>query len=233
MRAEGMISAAEQKLCENALRFEKKSVRNIFIHKDQVIFINKHQLTCSNLEFIYKIYMLNLLPVIDQQTGRFVAFFNYKIYLNLLITYQHKQITEKLIFDKCLEHPGLIRRSTSLVEAFSKISKSKNRVVAVVDDYVNLEFKGILNAELLLSSVMNRQFAVTSKFENFLYQQINTNTYLVNSKCDLRLVFSHILNISDSTPKYKTINQFLIQLNGGKIHKFESVFFKNYQFKKY
>ena len=232
MYEEGMISKTERKLTENILSFEKKSVSNIYIKKHQINFMHPNELKLPEINFLYKIFAKETLPIVERNTGKFIGFFNYKKYFKLMLT-PTSNITKKQIFEKCIDSQRVIRNKTSVSEAYSKISKTKNHLVAVVDNYISQTFLGLLDDKMILASLVNKQFAIAADNENFLYQQISNDVFLVNSKCNIEMVFNHIINIPEVKTKFKTIDEFLIDLNKGEVKKYESVFFRNYEFKKY
>ena len=209
----------EQILFSNVFKFSNKTLKEIMVHRINMVCINKNDSQDKVLEIItnngYTRY-----PVIDKDKDDIVGFIHVRDIYEEIVTHNNLEI------DKCLREISSFNEETKIRDAFKDLKEKKEQIAIVVDSFNGTS--GLVTLEDIIEELVGE---IEDEFDEEQYiNEVDENSYVVSGIAPLEIINKNIGTtiVSNSC---ETIGQWLIIKLGNDVKEGKSLVYDSYEFK--
>ena len=200
---EGEIDDIEKKLLNNVFEFDDKRVRDVMIHRLDVIFLNdfdsKRKWESIMIKTRHSIY-----PVYHKNKDNVIGILSIKDY------FKYKKENKEIIIKKCVKQALITMDSLHIDELFLIMQKSHKHFAVVVDEYGSIS--GIVTMKDLLEELVGELKDDSSLLPQETHIiKIDENTWKIRGNTMLKEISAQI-NFSFPQSSYSTFAGFIFSL---------------------
>lgn len=209
----------EQILLSNVFKFSNKTLKEIMVHRVNMVCINKNDSQDQVLNIItnngYTRY-----PVIDKDKDDILGFIHVRDIYEEIVT------NDKLEIDKCLREISSFNEETKIRDAFKDLKEKKEQIAIVVDSYNGTS--GLVTLEDIIEELVGD---IEDEFDEEEYiNKATENSYIVRGNTPVEIVNKSIGTtiISNSS---ESIGEWLISNLGSEVKEGNYLIYDSYEFK--
>ncbi|MEG0313780.1 MAG: hemolysin family protein [Erysipelotrichaceae bacterium] len=225
IETEGVLEQEERELIESAIEFDDKTVRDIMVPKDDVVFIYDTT-TYEELKIIMNKYKLSRFPVISYKTLQAVGVLRVRDVLDNLLT------DKPIVVKDLMQKPIYVSQRRKLYHILHNIQKSRSHMAIVVENIKSHNFVGIVTLEDVLEELVGEIYDEYDPLPTHVVE-IGQHTFDVEGHVMISDFFDNY--IDDQEPpvtKALTIGAWVSELNEGrKVRKNRELEFENFTIK--
>lgn len=222
---EGVLEQEERELIESVIEFDDKSVRDIMVPRDQVVFLYDNA-TFEQLKEVLKDHKLSRLPIISYKTTEVVGILRVRDVLDALLTEQEIVISELMC------KPVFVSQRKKLPAVLEDIQKSREHMAIVEESMTSHVFVGVITLEDVLEELVGEIYDEYDPLPNHVIE-IGLHTFEIDTKVSLLDFFDTY--VEDQEPpktKARTFASWVFELNNHrKVRKGREITFENYEIK--
>lgn len=222
---EGVLEQEERELIESVIEFDDKSVRDIMVPRDQVVFLYDNA-TFEQLKEVLKDHKLSRLPIISYKTTEVVGILRVRDVLDALLTEQEIVIAELMC------KPVFVSQRKKLPAVLEDIQKSREHMAIVEESMTSHVFVGVITLEDVLEELVGEIYDEYDPLPNHVIE-IGLHTFEIDAKVSLVDFFDTY--VEDQEPpktKGRTFAAWVFELNNHrKVRKGREITFENYEIK--
>ncbi|WP_186579488.1 hemolysin family protein [Aquibacillus kalidii] len=197
----GAIQDREKQMINNIFQFDNTVISNIMIHRTHVTAIPIEYSLKEVVQFVNE-EKYTRYPVYDGNIDNIIGILNVKD----LFHYLENGIHDSLNIKSILREPFFVPDSRMADDLFKDLQKYKVHLAVVLDEFGGTA--GIVTLEDLLEEIVGNIFDEHDE-EEFEYERINENTFIVNGTLGLHEV-SKIIDEPVSSEDYDTLGGYII-----------------------
>ena len=222
---EGVLEQEERELIESVIEFDDKSVRDIMVPRDQVVFLYDNA-TYDQLKQILHDHKLSRLPVISYENTEVVGILRVRDVLDNLL--EEKEIVIKDL----MQPPVFVTQRKKLPAVLEDIQKSREHMAIVVESQTSHVYVGIVTLEDVLEELVGEIYDEYDPLPNHVFE-IGHHIFHIDGKVSLQDFFD--MYVSDQqVPKTnaRTFAAWVFELNNHrKVRKGREIEFENFEIK--
>lgn len=222
---EGVLEQEERELIESVIEFDDKSVRDIMVPRDQVVFLYDNA-TFAQLKEVLKDHKLSRLPIISYKTTEVVGILRVRDVLDALLTDQEIVISELMC------KPVFVSQRKKLPQVLEDIQKSREHMAIVEESMTSHVFVGIITLEDVLEELVGEIYDEYDPLPNHVIE-IGLHTFEIDAKVSLLDFFdTYVEDQEPPTTKARTFAAWIFELNNHrKVRKGREITFENFEIK--
>lgn len=222
---EGVLEQEERELIESVIEFDDKSVRDIMVPRDQVVFLYDNA-TFAQLKEVLKDHKLSRLPIISYKTTEVVGILRVRDVLDALLTDQ------KIVISELMCKPVFVSQRKKLPQVLEDIQKSREHMAIVEESMTSHVFVGIITLEDVLEELVGEIYDEYDPLPNHVIE-IGLHTFEIDAKVSLLDFFdTYVEDQEPPTTKARTFAAWIFELNNHrKVRKGREITFENFEIK--
>lgn len=223
---EGVLEQEERELIESVIEFDDKSVRDVMVPRDQVVFLYDNA-TYDQLKDVLAQHKLSRLPILSYKTTEVVGILRVRDVLDALLAGKTIDIAELMVKPVC------VTQRKKLPQVLEDIQKSREHIAIVVESLNSSVFVGIITLEDVLEELVGEIYDEYDPLPNHVLE-IGLHTFEIDGSVTLIEFFDQYLDEDDEFPetKARTFANWVFELNGKrKVRKGRELSYENYEIK--
>lgn len=222
---EGVLEQEERELIESVIEFDDKTIREIMVPRDQVVFLYDNA-SYDQLKKVLHDHKLSRLPVISYETTEVVGILRVRDVLDAFL--EEKEI---VIRDMMCE-PTFVTQRKKLPAVLQDIQKSREHIAIVKESQNSNLFVGIITLEDVLEELVGEIYDEYDPLPNHVIE-IGHHTFLVDGKVSLNDFFDTYVDEQEAPEtKARTFSAWIYELNNHrKVRKGRAIDFENLEMK--
>lgn len=197
---QGEIEEVEMQVVSNLFEFTDLRVEDAMTHRTEIKALPIDS-TLSDVATMVSETGFNKFPVIDGNLDHIVGILYSKDTVPLFPSLQSSNPAPSI--KDCIRHPHFVPESKMLVELFSEMKLSGERMAVVVDEYGGTS--GIITLMDILEEIVGELEIPQSRY----IVELDNGSYLVNGRTEIKDV-GKLLELPDIGEKGATLSSFLI-----------------------
>lgn len=222
---EGVLEQEERELIESVIEFDDKSVRDIMVPRDQVIFLYDN----ASFEQVKKTlseHKLSRLPILSYETTEVVGVLRVRDVLDAMLANQEIKISE------LMREPVFVNQRKKLPDVLEDIQKSREHMAIVEESLTSHVFVGVITLEDVLEELVGEIYDEYDPLPDYVIE-IGLHTFEIDAKVSLPDFFTKYVEDQDP-PETKARNfaAWVYELNHHrKVRKGREMSFENFTLK--
>lgn len=222
---EGVLEQEERELIESVIEFDDKSVRDIMVPRDQVVFLYDNA-TFDQLKALLSEHKLSRLPILSYETTEVVGILRVRDVLDAMLT------EREIIIKELMCEPVFVNQRKKLPDVLEDIQKSREHMAIVEESLTSHVFVGIITLEDVLEELVGEIYDEYDPLPNHVIE-IGLHTFEIDGKVSL-LDFFDTYAEDQEAPKTKarSFAAWIYELNNHrKVRKGREITFENLEIK--
>lgn len=222
---EGVLEQEERELIESVIEFDDKSVRDIMVPRDQVVFLYDNA-TFEQLKAVLNEHKLSRLPILSYETTEVVGILRIRDVLDAMLAGEEVNI-RTLMCD-----PVFVNQRKKLPDVLEDIQKSREHLAIVEESLTSHIFVGIITLEDVLEELVGEIYDEYDPLPNHVIE-IGLHTFEIDGKVSLLDFFDTYVEDQEAPKtKARTITAWVYELNNyRKVRKGREITFENFEIK--
>lgn len=222
---EGVLEQEERELIESVIEFDDKSVRDIMVPRDQVIFLYDNA-TFDQLKVLLNSHKLSRLPILSYETTEVVGILRVRDVLDAMLA-GHDVVIKDLMCE-----PVFVNQRKKLPDVLEEIQKSREHMAIVEESLTSHVFVGVITLEDVLEELVGEIYDEYDPLPNHVIE-IGLHTFEIDGKVSLLDFFDTY--VEDQAPpktKARSFAAWIYELNNHrKVRKGREITFENFEIK--
>lgn len=218
---EGVLEQEERELIESVIEFDDKSIRDIMVERDHVIFLYDN-ISLTKLKAILQEHKLSRLPVISYETTKVVGILRVRDVLDRLLEEKPINIVDMM------QTPIFISQRKKLPVVLEEIQKNHEHMAIVVESQSSDVYVGIVTLEDILEELVGEIYDEYDKLPKQVIE-IGHHTFTIDAHVTLKSFFENYAE-EQTLPKTKanTFAAWIYELNDSrKVRKNREIEYEN------
>lgn len=222
---EGVLEQEERELIESVIEFDDKTIRDIMVPRDQVVFMYDNA-TYEQMKTILHDHKLSRLPVISYETTEVVGILRVRDVLDALLE------GKEIIIRDLMREPIFVTQRKKLPAVLEDIQKSREHMAIVKESQNSNLFVGIVTLEDVLEELVGEIYDEYDPLPNHVLE-IGHHTFVVDGKVSLIDFFDTYVDDQEAPDtKARTFSAWLYELNNHrKVRKGREIEYENFEMK--
>lgn len=222
---EGVLEQEERELIESVIEFDDKSVRDIMVPRDQVVFLYDNA-TFDQVKKTLSEHKLSRLPILSYETTEVVGVLRVRDVLDAMLADQEIHIAE------LMREPVFVNQRKKLPDVLEDIQKSREHMAIVEESLTSHVFVGVITLEDVLEELVGEIYDEYDPLPNHVIE-IGLHTFEIDAKVSLPDFFETY--VEDQEPpetKARNFAAWVYELNHHrKVRKGREISFENFELK--
>lgn len=222
---EGVLEQDERELIESVIEFDDKTIREIMVPRDHVVFLYDNA-TYDQLRETLDQHKLSRLPVLSYETTEVVGILRVRDVLDTLLK------KEDVIISELMQPPVFVSQRKKLPQVLEDIQKSREHMAIVTESNNSHVYVGIVTLEDILEELVGEIYDEYDPLPNHVVE-IGHHTFEVDGKVSLIDFFDTYVDDQDAPDtKARTFSAWIYELNNHrKVRKNREIEFENFLLK--
>lgn len=222
---EGVLEQEERELIESVIEFDDKSVRDIMIPQDQVIFLYDNA-TYDQLKEVLRQHKLSRLPIISYKTAQVVGVLRVRDVLDALLR------EDDIVISQLMQKPVFVPQRRKLPQVLEDIQKSREHMAIVTESRNSHVFVGILTLEDVLEELVGEIYDEYDQLPHHVVE-IGHHTFQIDGNVSLAQFFDEYAEEQEvPNTKARTFAAWIFELNNQKkVRKGRELAYENLEIK--
>lgn len=222
---EGVLEQEERELIESVIEFDDKTIREIMVPRDQVVFLYDNA-SYDQLKKILHDHKLSRLPVISYESTEVVGVLRVRDVLDALL--EEKEI----VIRDMMSEPTFVTQRKKLPAVLQDIQKSREHIAIVKESQNSNLFVGIITLEDVLEELVGEIYDEYDPLPNHVIE-IGHHTFLIDGKVSLNDFFDTYVDEQEAPEtNARTFSAWIYELNNHrKVRKGRAIDFENLEMK--
>ncbi len=203
----GIIQETETEMINSIFEFDDTVVKEVMTPRTDMVTVNVNAKIDEILDVIVKEHFSRI-PVYEDTIDNIIGI----LYVKDLFSIIKKGEGLEICLKDMIRDAHYVSEYKKIDELFKDMQKSKNHIAIVIDEYGGTA--GLITIEDLLEEIVGNIF---DEYDDIIleYEQIDSNTYLVNGMLSLDEV-NHIMDIElpEDELEFDTISGMVLSLSG-------------------
>lgn len=222
---EGVLEQEERELIESVIEFDDKSVRDIMVPRDQVVFLYDNA-TFDQLKELLRDHKLSRLPILSYETTEVVGILRVRDVLDAMLSGQSVVIKDLMC------EPVFVNQRKKLPDVLEEIQKSREHMAIVEESLTSHVFVGIITLEDVLEELVGEIYDEYDPLPNHVIE-IGLHTFEIDGKVSLVDFFDTYVEDQEAPQtKARSFAAWVYELNHHrKVRKGREITFENFEIK--
>lgn len=222
---EGVLEQEERELIESVIEFDDKSVRDIMVPRDEVVFLYDNA-TFDQLKAILNEHKLSRLPILSYETTQVVGILRVRDVLDAMLA------GNTIVIKELMCDPVFVSQRKKLPAVLEDIQKSREHMAIVEESLTSHVFVGIITLEDVLEELVGEIYDEYDPLPNHVIE-IGLHTFEIDAKVSLYDFFdTYAEDTEPPKTKARTFAAWIFELNNHrKVRKGREITFENYEIK--
>lgn len=222
---EGVLEQDERELIESVIEFDDKTIREIMVPRDHVVFLYDNA-TYDQLKETLDQHKLSRLPILSYETTQVVGILRVRDVLDTLLN------NEEVVITKLMQPPVFISQRKKLPQVLVDIQKNREHMAIVMESNSSHVFVGIVTLEDVLEELVGEIYDEYDPLPNHVVE-IGHHTFEIDGKVSLLEFFDTYVDDQDMPDtNARTVSAWIYELNNHrKVRKNREIEFENFYIK--
>ena len=222
---EGVLEQEERELIESVIEFDDKSVRDVMVPRDQVVFLYDNA-SFEQLKAVLAEHKLSRLPILSYETTEVVGILRVRDVLDAMLRNQ------EIVIRDLMCDPVFVNQRKKLPDVLEDIQKSREHLAIVQESLTSHVFVGIITLEDVLEELVGEIYDEYDTLPHHVVE-IGLHTFEIDGKVGLLDFFdSYVEDQEPPKTKARSFAAWVFELNHHKkVRKGREIAFENFEIK--
>ncbi|MGL5977761.1 MAG: hemolysin family protein [Erysipelotrichaceae bacterium] len=219
---EGVLEQEEREMIESIIEFDDKSVREVMVPLDKVVFLYDNA-TFEDVKALLEKHKLSRIPVISSENLEVKGILRVRDVLDTLLAGEAVELLQ------LMQKPVFVSQRRKLPQVLEDIQRSREHMAIVVESMKSTRCVGLVTLEDLLEELVGE---IYDEYDNIPKHvvEIGHHTFHVSGSVSLFDFFDNFVEDQEAPlSKARTIAAWVMELNQGKkVRKNKVLVFENF-----
>lgn len=222
---EGVLEQEERELIESVIEFDDKSVRDVMVPRDQVVFLYDNA-SFEQLKTVLNEHKLSRLPILSYETTEVVGILRVRDVLDAML------VGKEIVIRDLMCEPVFVNQRKKLPDVLEDIQKSREHLAIVEESLTSHVFVGIVTLEDVLEELVGEIYDEYDPLPHHVVE-IGLHTFEIDGKVSLNDFFdSYVEDQEPPNTKARSFAAWIYELNNHKkVRKGREITYENFEIK--